>query len=140
MSAIHYTKRGSEAPASMPQHYDTHEAWKSKGIGYKTKILFQNAVTTDTYTDNESPVFDMRLFSRAVVHLKELNVNAVTYNILVCIDPSQWETLYTDQALAKNGTAKQTITDPWNWVKVQVKTAVSPNAGKVNAFINGKTP
>jgi len=139
MSA-HFTKRGSEAPFSMPADSDTHEAWKSKGTGYKTKRVLQNETTKDTY-DVESKVFDMRLFSKALVHLKEIGgTNAIKYNLLGSIDGSIWEALKSDIAVLTGATAKEPVTDAWNWLKLQVASNVPASAGKVTAFINGKTP
>lgn len=137
-TGIGYTRRGAEQPPSMPEGYDYHGAFKSKGVGYGTKRILRDHLTSDNYED--SVVFDMRLFSRVLIHIKELNVNAVSYNLLACVDPSQWEALKSDQALAKAATAKEIVTDPYNWVKIQVKSTAPGSAGKVNAFISGKTP
>lgn len=136
--AIHYVKRGTDAPPSMPEAFDYHGAFKSKGIGYGTKQVFKNHLTSNEYEN--SLVFDMRLFSRVLIHIRELNVNAVKYNVLACVDPSQWETVKADQAILKAKTALEPITEAYNWVKIQVASNVADTHGKVNAFIEGKTP
>jgi len=123
----------------MPEGRDTHEAWKSKGTGYKTKRVLQNEVTQDSYVD--SLAFDMRLFSKVLIHIKEVGgINGILYNVLACLNPSQWETVKSAQPINAGQTKVELITDPYNWVKVQVATQVIPLAGKVTAFINGKTP
>jgi hypothetical protein len=139
--SVHFTKRGSETPFSMPTDSDTHEAWKSKGAGYKTKRVLHNEVTTDAF-DVESKVFDMRLLSKALVHVKEVGgTNAIKYNLLGSIDGSIWATLNAVPTVVLAGAlGKELVTDAYSWLKLQVASNLAGNAGKVTAFINGKTP
>jgi len=137
--AISYVRRGSEPPPSMPSYADTHEAWKSKGTGYKTKKVFDNFLTSDNYED--SLIFDMRFFSKVLIHIKEIGgTKAIKYKVLACLDPSIWEALKSDVVVSASGSAVETLSDAWNWVKIQVASNVSGQAGKINAFIEGKTP
>lgn len=125
----------------MPADSDTHEAWKSKGAGYKTKRVLENEITADTFTV-ESKVFDMRLFSKALVHVKEVGgTNAIKYNLLGCIDGSIWLTLTPAPVVVLAGAiGKEIVTDAYSWLKLQVASNVPASAGKVTAFISGKTP
>jgi hypothetical protein len=134
-----FESEGRHEPFSMPAQRDTHKGGSGKSR-YKTKRLFEPAfLTSDSYQD--SLVFDMRMFARVLVHLKEVGgSNAIKYNILACLDPSMWKAIKTDQALTAGSEATEAITEAWNWVKLQVASNVAGNAGKVNAFATGKTP
>lgn len=137
--SINFEREGKRDAYTMPDQKDTHGAWKSKGCGYKTKRVLQDYITSDAYED--SLIFDMRLFSKALIHIDEIaGVNAIKYTVLACLDPSIWETIKTETPVLAGATAKEVVTDAWNWLKVQVASNVGGSAGKVNVFINGKTP
>ena len=138
--SVMFESEGRREPFSMPPQRDTHKAWKSKAIGYKTKRLYEkDFITGNAYQD--SLVFDMRLFSKVLIHIKEVGAtNAIKYNLLACLDPSMWKALKSDQAVVAGAEATEAVTDAWNWVKLQVASSVADSAGKVNAFITGKTP
>jgi len=136
--SVQFENEGKQEPFSMPAQKDTQKGGSAKGR-YKTKRLFQGFVTSDDYED--SFVFDMRMFPRALIHIKETGgSNAIKYNLLGCLDPSMWYLLKSDEVVTAGSEATEAITEAWNWLKLQVASNVSGNAGTVNAFGNGKTP
>ena len=112
---------------------------KTRSASKRMRLFPVNYTTSDNYED--SAIFDMRLFTRALIHIKNTHsANAIKYNLLVCNDPTQWYASKSDQALAAGAEAAEAITDAWAWVKIQVKSSVGGNAGKVYAVIAGKVP
>ena len=110
----------------------------SKGILFKRQRVFNQFFTSDSYKD--SLIFDARLFSKVLIHIKEIGGSySIYYQIWVCIDPTIWELLKEDILGAKL-TRIETLTDAWSYVKIAVKSYTAGNPAKVNAFIGGKTP
>lgn len=137
--SVMFESEGRREPFSMSPQKDTHKGGSGKSR-YKTKRLYEPAfLTSNDYQD--SLVFDMRMLTRALIHIKEVGgANAIKYNLLACLDPSMWKALKADQALTAGSEATEVVTDAWNWVKLQVASNVTDSAGKVNAFATGKTP
>jgi hypothetical protein len=72
-----------------------------------------------------------------LVHIKELNVNAIKYKILASTDNVTYETLKAATTIAKNGSTYETLTDPWPWVDVQVTDDAGGTHGSVKVIITG---
>lgn len=139
--SINFEREGRTEPQQMPEGKDTFSAWKSKGIGHKTKRILSNMDTLNAFdATTDSFAFDMRLFSTVLLHIKNIGANSITYQVIACLDPSIWEVIVSPTALATNTSTKQTITEKWNYVKVQIRATVGGSQGKVNAFANGKNP
>lgn len=104
---------------------------------YRRQRVFEREITTATYVD--SNVFDKRLFKKALFDIAEIGgLQSIYYKILACIDPDDWFEILGETALALSSHAAHTVTDPWAYVKIQVKS--NSGAGTVRAFIAGQTP
>lgn len=60
-----------------------------------------------------------------LVYVIENNVNAITYSIDGSMNGSDWERILTDEAVAKNGSDYQTLTDAWVWLRIQFKSTAA---------------
>jgi len=133
-----FRKTGQEVPFSMPDQMDTHQAFKSKGMGYKLKRVLKNHLTGASYED--SFVLDARLFSNLGFIIKNKSaVNTCFWKILGCVDPDFWEEIQSETSInAATQPAMVQTTKPFLFVKIQVKS--NSGACFVDAFIVGKTP
>jgi len=71
--------------------------------------------------------------------LKEENTNAVLYKIQGAMDEdfTYHADLKGETTLAKNGSAYETLSEPWLWVRVMHKAASAGNQGKTTCKISG---
>lgn len=126
-------------PLSIGDQYTEENIKSTKHILWKRQRVFHNHITSDNYED--SLIFDARLFSHIVVNIKNNHAsNSIYYKILACINPDIWEELVAETLLSANSSDKHSLTDPWAYLKIQVKSASAGNAGKVTAYISGRTP
>lgn len=71
-----------------------------------------------------------------LIYVIENNVNAITYSVDGSVDNANWVRIVTDQAIAKNGSDYQTVTDAWIWLRVQVKsTAAGTHSTDFDVYI-----
>ena len=75
--------------------------------------------------------------TKVLVHLKEENTNAVKVKVLASVDDVVYETIKPETVLAKNGSAYETVTDPWMWLDVQFCASVADAQGKLTVTITG---
>ena len=97
--------------------------------------VLENHITSDSYED--SLILDCRLLERKLFHIKNKHAsNAIHYKILGCTDPNfGWEELKAETSLAGDSTTYEWDTEPWAYVKIQVKSATSGASGIVDAYI-----
>lgn len=74
---------------------------------------------------------------KMLIQLKEDNTNAIDYQILASMDDTDWFTLKASTTIAKNGSAYETLTDPWTDLDVQIKDTVPAAHGKLDCIIGG---
>ena len=111
--------------------------------GKKTKVL--DSLTTDGPAageeDYSNPVTILG-FAKTVILIEEENTNAIEYQIEVSpnVDATtvKWYVLLSWTDLAKNGEVALAITDPWDGVKIGVRSDVEATDGKVSAWITRK--
>ena len=101
----------------------------STQLPYRTHTVSTTATTNAYVTLGTLYLTDC---TKTNIWLKETNVNAVMYSI----DGSQdggttWENLKTNQDLAKNASAYETITDLWTRIRVQIIDKVGGTHGSV---------
>lgn len=77
--------------------------------------------------------------SKLLIYLKEENTNAVLFKIEGSQDAdfAYAEELKAETTLAKNGSAYETLTEPWLYVRVRHTAAVDGNQGKTTCIISG---
>ena len=77
--------------------------------------------------------------SKLLIHLKEENTNAVLFKVQGAQDENfaNPEELKAETALAKDGSAYETLTDPWLFVRVLHKAAEEDAQGKTSCIISG---
>ncbi len=127
-------------PISIGEQYTEENIKSTKHILWKRQRVFDKQLTTDSYQD--SLIFDARLYKRKLFQIINKHAsNSILYKILGCIDPNDtWETLQAETTLTAGNSATHSLTDPWAYVKIQIKSASAGNAGKVTAYISGMTP
>jgi hypothetical protein len=72
-------------------------------------------------------------------YLKEENTNAVLFKIQGAQDEdfTYYRDLKDETTLAKNGSAYETLSEPWLWVRVLHKAASEGSQGKTTCAISG---
>jgi hypothetical protein len=77
--------------------------------------------------------------NKLLIFLKEENTNAIKYKIQGAQDENftYCADLKGETSLAKNGSAYETLTEPWLYVRVQHKAAVAETQGKMTCIISG---
>lgn len=77
--------------------------------------------------------------SKLLIYLKEENTNAILFKIEGAQDEDfvVAEELKAETALAKNGSAYETLSDPWLYVRVLHKAAAEGVQGKMSCIISG---
>lgn len=133
-------------PIAIPLAVDKDEenVKSSKNILFKRARICKSQATTDAYVDSEL-IFDCRLLSRVLINVQNKHsANGLTFKVLSCIDPENWETLdesgTTEFDVAVGATKVLDFTTSWAWLKLQVKSTVAGNAAICNALVSGKTP
>lgn len=106
---------------------------------YKRVRLYpENYTTSDDYEDSR-PV-DVRLYGKVLLTLTNIDAaNSLTYTILGCIDPRDWQTLKAATALAAAAQNFEYISESWAFVKVQVKSTGAGSAAKPVFFMGMKS-
>jgi len=105
-------------PLSIGEQYTEENIKSTKRILWKRQRVFHQII-------NEHPS------------------NAIKYTVMACIDPKHWETIKSETTLDANNSILldnndiQKLNSPLAYIKIQVKSAVSGNAGKVSAYISG---
>jgi len=127
-------------PLSIGDQYTEENIKSTKHILWKRQRVFHNQLTTDNYQD--SLIFDARLYKRKLFQIINKHTsNSILYKILGCINPNdKWETLQPETTLNADSSTTHSLTDPWAYLKIQIKSASAGNAGKVTAYISGMTP
>jgi len=74
---------------------------------------------------------------------KTISLSAAANNLLYSIDVSNeniiWINKITDQSLVVGTPVKETLTEPWNYMRVQVKPAVDDTHGTISVYIQGSS-
>ena len=100
-------------------------------LGYKTQA------TVNAYSSIlliQSPPF----ISKFLFVLKENDTNAIEYQILGSLDGVNWVVVLATADLAKNASvACASITDPWIWLDLQIRSDVGDSHGSVTAYCSG---
>lgn len=113
------------------------EELKEDGVRFKRKKVLDAEVTTNSYVD--SLIVDCRQFERKIFHIKnEHATNGLKYKILACVSPEVWEELKAETTLAAATSTYEWDTEPWPFVKFQVKSAVDDTPAKATAWISGQ--
>jgi hypothetical protein len=73
--------------------------------------------------------------NKLLIHLKEHNTNDIRYKILGSMDDVVYETLVASTLLATNTSAYETLTDPWEYLDVQIIDNVGGTHGKLDCTI-----
>lgn len=61
-----------------------------------------------------------------LIYIKENNINAIEYSIDGSMDDDEWHNLVTDQDIARDGDAYETIiNNAWAYIRVQIKSDVA---------------
>jgi len=76
---------------------------------------------------------------KILLFLKEENTNAVLYKIQGAQDEdfTYYKDLKGETTLAKNGSAYETLTEPWLFIRVLHTAAVDDSQGKTTCIISG---
>lgn len=76
----------------------------------------------------------------AIIDINEKDVNAVSYKITACAVDSEARAakniLCTDQPIAKNGGAQETVPTPYRWVYIYIKSTVAGVHGQVDIDVS----
>ena len=102
-------------------------------------IIPRTKVSTNTYASIVKA--ENCQSSSIIVSIKENDVNAVTYKVLVSVDGVTYFQLPnsdTEFEVAKNGEDYQTIDGYWRFVDVQIKSTVAGLHGNVNCVVSGQ--
>ena len=99
-------------------------------------------VSSIATTDNYAELISVKVppqVSQLLIRLKEENTNSVLYKIQGAMDPdfTVAEDLKAETALTKNGSAYETIEEPWLYVRVLQKAAVAESQGATSCVISG---
>ena len=94
--------------------------------------------TTDNYAELISVKVPAQV-DQLLISLKEENTNAILFKIQGSNDPdfAVAEDLKAETTLAKNGSAYETVEEPWLYVRVLHKAAVAESQGATSCVISG---
>jgi hypothetical protein len=122
-------------PVSIPEQYNFEHIATSKHRAYLREYVFRNQITTNSYED--SLIVDCRLFEKKLFEiLNKDSANALLFKILACTDPNLgWTEIKSETSLAAGAKTYEWDTEPWAYVKIQVKSAVADTPAKVDAII-----
>jgi hypothetical protein len=91
-------------------------------------------------TDDYATALKVKLppqISKAMVHIKELDVNDIKWKILGSIDDSIYFDEMEEATVSKGDSDVHEVTKAWIYLDVQVKSAVSNNSGDISVAISG---
>jgi len=122
-------------PVSIPEQYNFEHVASGKKRAYIRHWVFRDHITSNDYED--SLIVDCRLFDKKIFVIKNKHsTNDLHYKILACIDPAfGWETLKDQTTLSANSQTYEWCTEPWTYVKIQVKSAVTDAPALCDAII-----
>jgi len=122
-------------PVSIPEQYNFEHIATSKHRAYLREYVFRDQITTNSYED--SLIIDCRLFEKKIFEIKNKDpTNALKFKILACTDPNfGWTEIKGETSLAAATATYEWDTEPWAYVKIQVKSAVDDTPAKVDALI-----
>lgn len=121
-------------PQTVGDLYNFERIVSSKGAEYIRYRVFENYITRNNYED--SLILDCRLLERKLFHIKNKGENAILFKILACVDPAfGWEVLKDETTLAAGNSTYEWDTEPWAYVKIQVKSATADTPSTVDAYI-----
>jgi len=92
--------------------------------------------TTDAYATALKVKLPPQI-SKAMAHIKELDVNDVDWKILGSIDDSIYFEEYAEATVSKGDSDVHEVTKAWIYLDIQVKSAVSNNSGEIAIAISG---
>jgi len=95
---------------------------------------------TDSQTSTNSYVTALWLqvpdgVKKVIIHMKEENTNAVKIQVLGYSKSGYGEIIKSETAIAKNGSIYETVSDPWQILEVQIKSAVADTHGKLTVIV-----
>lgn len=106
------------------------EELRNRVLGSVSQAVSTNAMVSALKI---SPDF----YHKLVIHLKEHATNDVCYQIRASNDDVTYFTILNYTLLPTSGVDFQTLTDPWQYIDVQIMDAVSGTHGKVDITIGG---
>lgn len=123
----------SAMPISEQNNFERVVSTKNRE--YIREFVLRDYITTNDYVD--SLVIDCRLFEKKIFEIKNKHAtNALKFKILACTDPLfGWTELKGETALAAATPTYEWDTEPWAYVKIQVKSSVADTPAKVDALI-----
>jgi len=107
----------------------------------KKEVVFNSSATTNSYVN--SPVATTLNYNVVLIYIKNVgSSNSLKYKILTTMDVDAstitWHTLRDETTLTATSEAKHKFTDPWDAVKVQVKSGTDDAHTNCLASINRK--
>jgi hypothetical protein len=126
--------KGSTAGDSTPEAFSKPKmkAWSG------TKLT-----SVDTYVTVPDAILATDYFNVRGYRSKTIQLSAATNNLLYSVDVSNdatvWVNKTTDQSLLTTTPKLQTLTELWDFIRVQVKPAVSATHGTITVKISGGT-
>jgi len=103
---------------------------------YKRQALFENYLTTDSYTDSEA--FDARFYKTKLIQVyNKHKSNAINFKILGCMEPLKWKEIKPETTLDAGSEIYEMVAEKWAFLKVQAKSVSLGNAGIIDVFIDG---
>jgi hypothetical protein len=75
--------------------------------------------------------------SKAMVHIKELDVNDVDWKILGSIDDDIYFEEMAEAEVTQDNSDVHEVTKAWIYLDIQVKSAVSNNSGEIAIAVSG---
>jgi hypothetical protein len=92
--------------------------------------------TTDAYATALKVKLPPQI-SKAMVHIKELDVNDIDWKILSSIDDDIYFEEMAEAEVSQDDSDVHEITKAWIYLDVQVKSAVSNNSGEIAIAVSG---
>ena len=124
-------------PTKIGDQYTQERLTSTKKREYIKARVFKDFITSNGYKD--SIIFDARLLKDVLFHLKNLDAaNTLSFKILACGEPDVWEVIKAETDLAAATSTYETSTEPWAFVKIQVKSKVAGTPAKITAYIGGQ--
>ena len=122
-------------PQTISDQFNTERVVSSKNREYIRARVLKGQITTNSYVD--SLVIDCRLFETKLFHIKnKAAANGLKFKILACVDPVfGWAEIKAETTLAAASMTYEWDSEPWTYVKIQVKSAVDGSAATVDAWI-----
>ena len=122
-------------PIAISEEANFERLVSTKNREYIREFVLRDYITTNDYVD--SLIIDCRLFEKKIFELKNKHAaNALKFKILACTDPKfGWTEIKTETALAAATPTYEWDTEPWAYVKIQVKSSVADTPAKVDALI-----